>query len=330
MTPASLLVALGVVSVLCAALPWAVACLMVPGLEASDAARVKNWRGKEVVLGLGAVWTVWGGCALIAGWFLEDAGVPLIVHGALSTAGVLAVGASAFGLIDDTYGTREFRGFAGHLSALLHGRLTTGGLKLLGIGIASLLSARAVSGFSPWGGTPLGVLVAGAAIALAANLENLLDLRPGRALKAYFALAFAGALLLASSAARLAGGGFTSSAALLLVALIGPAVACWRYDLGERAMLGDAGANAMGAVAGLAIVSGLTFVGVWLFAGALLALNLLSERVSFSAIIERFGSLAWLDRLGRARVANDGASGPHEGSGSRYDGSDTGGGSREV
>jgi len=38
---------------------------------------------------------------------------------------------------------------------------------------------------------------------------------------------------------------------LTLIVLLGPVAAVWRYDLGERAMLGDAGANAAGALAGM-------------------------------------------------------------------------------
>jgi hypothetical protein len=321
--------ALVAVGVLCFGLPWAVACLLVPALQSTPAARTRNWRGADVVLGLGAVWTVWGGCVLLAGWLLGDLGAP-VASEVIVVAGVLSIGASAFGLIDDAYGSRDVRGFSGHVRALLEGRLTTGGLKLVGIGVASLAAARAVAGVAPWGGSPAGILVAGATVALTANFVNLLDLRPGRALKAYVALSCAGALMLASFVARLAGAGFASSAALLAVALLGPAAACWRYDLGERAMLGDAGANAMGAVAGLVIVSALPLSGVAAFGAVVLALNLLSERVSFSAVIERVGVLAWLDALGRASAGTDGAQEPHDDGASRYDGTDSTGGSREV
>ncbi|GAV31484.1 hypothetical protein emb_1c0207 [Coriobacteriaceae bacterium EMTCatB1] len=327
---ASFAIALAGVVVLCAGLPWAVACLLLPALEASPGARAVNWRGSEVMLGLGIVWMAWGGSALISAWLLEDLGSPSSVAAVLGTAGVLAVAASAFGLVDDAYGTGDARGFKGHLTALVRGRLTTGGLKLVGIGVASVAAARAVAGFAEWGESPIGVLAAGASVALSANLVNLLDLRPGRALKAYVVLALAGAVLVGLSAARVAGGSFVPVAALIGVALLGPAVACWRYDLGERAMLGDAGANAMGAVAGLAIVSALPLAGVVAFGAVALALNLLSERVSFSAVIERVRILAWLDGLGRPR-SPDSPTGPHDDGASRYDGNGSAGdGSLEV
>lgn len=317
-------------AVLCAALPWAVACLAVPALEASPRAHASNYRGRDVVLGLGAVWLAWGGGSLLAGWLLEDLGAPPAASELMPAAGLLALAAAAFGLFDDAYGSRDARGFAGHLRALRSGRLTTGGLKLVGIGIAALVAARSVAGIAPWGSSPAGVVVAGAAVALSANLVNLLDLRPGRALKAYIVLAAAGAALAGVFVARMHAGSGLGVGALLGVALIGPAVACWRYDLGERAMLGDAGANAMGAVAGLVIVSALPLAGAAAFAAVLLAANLASERVSFSALIERVPVLAWIDGLGRGGASEGADTDPHGGRASRYDGSDSsGGGSRE-
>lgn len=317
-------------AVLCGALPWAVACLAIPALEASERAHAANYRGDDVVLGLGAVWLVWSGGALLAGWLLQDLGAPPAASELLPVAGLLALAASAFGLFDDAYGSRDARGFAGHLRALRSGRLTTGGLKLVGIGVAALAAARSVAGVAPWGPSPVGVAVAGAAVALSANFVNLLDLRPGRALKAYLVLAAAGSALAGAFVARASASSGPGAAALLGVALAGPAIACWRYDLGERAMLGDAGANAMGAVAGLVIVSALPLAGAAVFAGILLVANLASERVSFSALIERVPALAWFDGLGRPRSHGRVEPGPHAGSASRYDGSDiTGGGSRE-
>jgi UDP-GlcNAc:undecaprenyl-phosphate GlcNAc-1-phosphate transferase len=130
------------------------------------------------------------------------------------------------------------------------------------------------------------------AIALTANLVNLLDLRPGRALKAYSLLAVVGAIpvmLVASHAEAL----------VWLVLSLGPVAAVWRLDLSERAMLGDAGANAAGALAGWFIA--LTF-SPWFLGGyvaLVLALNLASEKISFSAVIEGNPVLSWLDGLGR-------------------------------
>ena len=138
---------------------------------------------------------------------------------------------------------------------------TTGVLKLLGIPLVGLIATR----------RPSGALLVG----LAANALNQLDTRPGRALKAYVI------------------------AALALDAPLGLAVLLLPYDLHEMAMLGDAGANGLGALLGLRSVDRLTGRGRWAAVGVLAGLTLLGERSSLGALIERTPGLAHLDRLGR-------------------------------
>jgi UDP-N-acetylmuramyl pentapeptide phosphotransferase/UDP-N-acetylglucosamine-1-phosphate transferase len=130
-------------------------------------------------------------------------------------------------------------------------------------------------------------LLNGALIALAANLVNLLDLRPGRALKAFAA----GALLLAP------GAGWSGMAPLLAVAL--PAAAYAPADLRARAMMGDTGANALGAALGATAALQLGLTGKLAALALLAALQVASEFVSFSAVIERCAPLRFVDRLGR-------------------------------
>jgi UDP-GlcNAc:undecaprenyl-phosphate GlcNAc-1-phosphate transferase len=218
--------------------------------------------------------------------------------------------AFVFGLVDDAYGGADARGFRGHLAALRRGRLTTGGLKVVGIGAAAAVfavSARAVhnGGAGVFAGAP-GVaewIAATLVIALSANLVNLTDLRPGRALKAYTALALvgtvAGAVTLSLRGVVIESMTATVGAAVALS--LGPVLAVWRYDLGEKGMLGDAGANAMGALAGYLLASSLPLWGLAIAAAVLLLLNLASEKVSFSAVIDRNGLLRWVDGLGRVR-----------------------------
>jgi UDP-GlcNAc:undecaprenyl-phosphate/decaprenyl-phosphate GlcNAc-1-phosphate transferase len=81
--------------------------------------------------------------------------------------------------------------------------------------------------------------------------------------------------------------------------MIGAAVALLVPDLRERVMLGDTGANALGSVIGLALVVTLTSRGRLVAAGILLILNLISERVSFSRVIDAAPPLRAFDRLGR-------------------------------
>jgi hypothetical protein len=64
-------------------------------------------------------------------------------------------------------------------------------------------------------------------------------------------------------------------------------------------MLGDAGANALGAMLGLSSVSKLTGGGRWAAIGALAGLTILGEHRSLGQLIERTPGLSHLDRLGR-------------------------------
>lgn len=204
------------------------------------------------------------------------------VAAALATAG-----AGAFGLVDDLAEdtTTRTKGLRGHLGALAQGRVTTGGLKVLGIGTTSL--AAAVVGTRRRGGSAgyiVDVAINGALIAGTANLLNLLDLRPGRALKASAALS----VPLATTTA----GGATG-------AVLGAAAVAARGDLDERDMLGDGGANALGALVGAQLALGTSRSVRLLALAGVVGLTLASEKVSFSAVIERTPWLRRLDRLGR-------------------------------
>jgi len=65
-------------------------------------------------------------------------------------------------------------------------------------------------------------------------------------------------------------------------------------------MLGDAGANALGALLGLRSVGRLTGGGRWAAVAALAAVTLLAETGSLGELIERTPLLRAPDRLGRA------------------------------
>lgn len=311
-------ITLGVALVLGVAVPWVFVRALVPSLEAGP--KLTNYRGRQVFLGLGIVWLVWAGCAIVGGAATASAGLTSSIA-ILTLAGPLALVAFAMGLVDDAYGTGDDRGFKGHLKAMIRGRLTTGGLKLIGVGLACFVVALVLEQVAPWGGAKidgdmmaapavarlvLTSLLAGAAIALTSNFVNLTDLRPGRALKVYSLLALLGALSsgMLLGRAYLAEFGATSAVHLIAAAglalfALGPVAAVWRYDLSERGMLGDAGANPMGAVAGLLIVAGLPLWGLAAYFVLMLSLNLASERVSFSRLIDNSAPLRWLDSLGR-------------------------------
>jgi hypothetical protein len=218
---------------------------------------------------------------------------------------VAGTGAAAFGGYDDLAGSGSSRGFRGHLGALANGAVTTGAVKLGGIGATGMVSAALL------GGGPADVVVNAGLVAGGANLLNLFDLRPGRALK----VALAGGTLLAAGARRgplrhgaAAGPGVAlgpdpgPGALLTVAAPLGAAIALLPEDLGERAMLGDAGANAIGALLGVAAAASLSRPARLALLAAITGLTAASEVVSFTRVIERTPPLRWLDMLGRRPV----------------------------
>ena len=204
-------------------------------------------------------------------------GLPPRGRAALVAAGA---GAAAFGGYDDLAGSGGRRGFRGHLGALASGEVTTGAVKLGGIGMTGVVAAAAA------GGSPADLIINAGLIAGGANLLNLFDLRPGRAIKV--ALAIGGLLAAASPAARPAAAAPAGAAAALLP-----------EDLAERAMLGDAGANALGAMLGAAAALGLPRPARIAALAAITGLTAASEVVSFTAVIARTPPLNWADMLGR-------------------------------
>ena len=188
----------------------------------------------------------------------------------------------AVGAYDDLAGATETKGFRGHLSALRRGEVTSGAVKILGVGAAGLVAAALLPRRSKGFGAVTGIVADGALIAGTANLTNLLDLRPGRALKAVTALSVPVAVT----------GGPAS-------AVIGAAVASAPSDLGERSMLGDCGANGLGAITGTALAASLPRPLKVLALGAVVALNLASEKVSFTKVIAETPALDKIDQWGR-------------------------------
>jgi hypothetical protein len=200
----------------------------------------------------------------------------------LRAAAVVAVATSgAVGLLDDLAGTGDDRGLRGHLTVLRRGEITTGTVKVAGLVASGVVAARLL------GHRGADAAVSGAVVAGSANLLNLLDLRPGRATKV--ALLHAPLLLAASPGAT------------ALAAPLGAAAALLADDLGERTMLGDAGANALGAALGVAVIASYGRLGRLVHLAGLVALTLASERVSFSRVIDATAPLRWLDGLGRRR-----------------------------
>lgn len=231
---------------------------------------------------------------------------------------VASLGGGLAGYIDDVDqgahdGGKVAKGLKGHLGALAHGQVTTGVIKIAGIG-ASALAASALVGSKA---TSVGGKVADLAlntvlIAGTANLANLLDLRPGRALKAtvlvatplsYFSCAAAktpaSGASGAPSAKPVSPASPASAQRLLASGLNAAAITALVEDLQETTMLGDTGANAAGALLGTSLAANDSWklrLGTTL---GVVGLILASEKVSFSKVIAANPALNWLDQLWR-------------------------------
>ncbi|GAA1018332.1 hypothetical protein Aple_101290 [Acrocarpospora pleiomorpha] len=340
-----------------------------------------NHRGEPITLLEGPAYVAATGAAAAV-----TPGLPLRVRAAALLAGV---GSGFLGGYDDIYGTTASKGFKGHLAALARREVTSGAVKIVGIGAVGLASAalagrqsvipsgagaaagrqsmiplgaiavagrqgtissgamaaagrqgtvfpgtiaatggqsaipssriatslvgqgtnpsRAgaeISGFGatfvdPARGLSAGsrvvdLFIDGAIIAGSANLANLFDLRPGRAIKVGL---LAGAPLLAASLY----GSRPATAALAAIPL-GAAVALLPEDLAERAMLGDAGANSMGALLGLAASVRLSRKARLGVLGVVVGLTAASEKVSFTKVIANNPVLHRIDMIGRRPV----------------------------
>ncbi|MFJ6200163.1 hypothetical protein [Micromonospora sp. NPDC092111] len=249
-----------------------------------------NFRGRTVTLAAGPALAVGASGAGALGAGSGPAGAAALVAG---------LGAGAVGLYDDVVGARPeqktAKGFAGHLGALREGRVTAGMVKVAGVGAAGLAAAALLAADPRVAAHPrrqrhgtlgraVDVLLGAGVVAGTANLLNLLDLRPGRALKS-------GLLL----GAPLAGGPHGGIAA----GTVGAAAGLLDEDLGERVMVGDSGANALGALLGVALAARTGPLGRAGLLAVLAGLTAASEKVSFTAVIQRTPVLRELDALGR-------------------------------
>ena len=238
-----------------------------------------NYQEKRLPAALGLLWVV----AAVFGWIVAS---HFTDHRPLERdlAAALIVGLGMLGLVDDAYGSRHARGFRGHLRALRHGRITTGLLKaFLGGWLALAVGLLAARG-AVWVGLLNGLL-----IALCTNFMNLLDLRPSRALKGFLVTTVVLIWLRPENAWFLA-------PALAAVLFYAP------MDFAAAAMMGDCGANPLGAVLGLALV--LTLGWPWKIAAALalIAAHIYAERHSLGELIERLPIIRTLDAWGRQQA----------------------------
>lgn len=191
---------------------------------------------------------------------------------------------SFLGFLDDMLGQRDTLGFKGHFGALFKGKLTTGGLKALGGGMIALFVAFYSS--HGWGNILLNTLI----LALFTNMLNLLDLRPGRAVKGFFI--FLILLLLALKG---------NTDWFLVAPVLGVVLVYFPYDLKARTMMGDAGSNVLGFLLGYIAIMGLSLYARLAVLAILIAVHIYTERYSLSQTIESNRILRSIDQLGRGR-----------------------------
>lgn len=231
------------------------------------------------------------------------AGSVLIEDPRQRAATLLATSVSgALGAVDDFLESGSSKGLRGHLSALAHGEITTGAIKVTGIPVAAIVAAAVLgpdarrhhglldalrpAEATPWWKASIDTVVAGGVIAGTANLFNLLDLRPGRALKA-------GLIVL---------GLMPHERQLTWVptaVVTGTSVAAWPDDLDGSVMLGDTGANALGAAIGTTVAANTSAGQRAVLLAILAGLTLASEKVSFTSVIESTPGLREIDAFGR-------------------------------
>lgn len=245
--------------------------------------RRSNYRGVPVATGLGIA--VFAGfvvaCGVLAllseisaGWVAPGVWIlPLAAGGVFGLLGLFDDAASALTPDAD-------KGLRGHTHALSGGRLTSGALKMVaGSAAGFALAAPATEGFAF-------ALAGGAIIAMSAHVMNAFDLRPGRAAKLFVA----GAIPLAIVAGPLRA---------VVFAAIGAVIAALPDDLRERAMLGDAGAGALGAIAGSTALLISTRTTLLITLAVLAVLTVIAEGPTISRMIERVPFLRAADRWGR-------------------------------
>lgn len=239
-----------------------------------------NWRGVSVPFPAGIAIVAGALVALGACAAFEQLADERFAAG-LGFGAVYVLGVALLGLIDDLLAGSS-RGWRGHGAAVLGGSFSTGALKAAGsLALALYLYDGAVAGDAEY-------LLAVVLLVLTTNLFNLLDLRPGRSVKAFVLLG-----------AGLAIGTWDATPLWALGAFAAPALVVGLYDLRERAMLGDTGANLIGGLAGLWLVLALDTTGQLIALAVVLALTVYGELRSLSALIERTPLLRQIDSIGR-------------------------------
>src|ERR1035441_10500765 len=153
--------------------------------------RRANYRGRALPFPFGVLTLAAALIALIPLMLLQRLASTAVFHAETLPIALYALGVLALELIDDTLASDRSaeeasgalqRGWRGHGAAAMRGELSTGALKAAGsLGLALLAMSSLGLSNGRW-------LLAAGVLVLATNVFNLLDLRPGRATKAFVLL----------------------------------------------------------------------------------------------------------------------------------------------
>ena len=256
------------------------AVLLAPGLLATLGTR-ENYRGVAVAFPFGMLVLFAAVVALVPVAALDQATGGDLLRPDVGLVCLYALGVGVLGLADDVLGGGDARGWRGHGAQLRGGALSTGALKAVGAVGLALLVLRGRPDYL------LGVVV----LVLATNAFNLLDLRPGRSIKAFVALG-----------TGLTIGAWDTGPLATLGLFVAPVLVAGFFDLTVRAMLGDTASNVVGALAGLWLVLTLSTTGLAIAAALLALLTAYGEFRSISGFIDRTPVLRHLDSIGRPHV----------------------------
>jgi len=269
--------------------------ILLRGLQEAGFVRT-NYSGREVPVPSGILIPLAAFVALGVSAPLDRLVDDQILGGAgLVGVMIYIIGVCLLGTIDDLLGTpviegglgrQDPRGVRGHARATISGGFSTGAVKAVGsLGLAAFAMGLIVPG-------DLEYLLAIALVVVTTNLFNLLDLRPGRALKVFFVVAVGLCL-----------GAWTLEPVWLTGVFLGSLPVLLYYDLGENGMLGDTGSNAIGAIAGVWMVLTLSTTAQLIALAVVVLITLYGEFRSISQLIDRTPVLRFLDHLGRTRIA---------------------------
>lgn len=186
------------------------------------------------------------------------------------------------GLVDDLIGEKNIKGLKGHIISFFKGSPTTGSLKaavgfLVSLLISILMSKDIIE-----------IIVNTFLISLFINFNNLMDLRPGRSVKAFILVSIL--LLLTSN---------NDEYKFLIYSFYGMLLVYFPLDLRAKVMMGDVGSNVLGVTLGIYCAFSNDIIIKTVYLIILIIIHIITERYSLSKIIENNRFLKFLDDLGR-------------------------------